>query len=126
MRYSKQREAVYDVLCNTTAHPDVAWIYGEVKKLIPNISLATVYRNLGELEILGKIKRVSVEGYSERYDANVCDHAHIVCESCGRIDDADMSRVTVCHKFSNVTRCEVTFYGKCDECRKRTKGGNLQ
>lgn len=118
MRYSKQREAVYDVLYKTDTHPDVSWIYGEVKKIIPNISLATVYRNLDELESLGKIKKVSVEGYSERYDAKVGAHAHIVCESCGKIVDADMSDVTVNHNFDNVSRCEVTFYGKCDECRK--------
>lgn len=118
MRYSKQREAVYDVLYRTNTHPDVSWIYGEVKKIIPNISLATVYRNLDELESLGRIKKVSVEGYSERYDANICNHAHFVCESCGRIIDADMHGVTVSHNLDNVTRCEVTFYGKCDKCRK--------
>lgn len=118
MRYSKQREAVYDVLYGTTTHPDVSWIFREVKKVIPSISLATVYRNLNELEALGKIKKVSVEGYSERYDANVSNHAHIVCESCGKITDADMADVTVCHNYANVSRCEVTFYGKCDECRK--------
>lgn len=120
MRYSKQREAVYDVLRRTNTHPDVAWIYANVKKIIPNISLATVYRNLNELESLGKIKKVSVEGYAERYDANVCNHAHIVCERCGKIIDADMSEIAVSHNFEFVSRCEVTLYGQCDDCRKIT------
>ena len=99
MRYSKQREAVYGVLYSTDTHPDVSWIYNEVKKIIPKISLATVYRNLDELESLGRIKKVSVEGYSERYDANVSNHAHLVCESCGKIADADMSGVTGSHSY---------------------------
>ncbi len=117
MRFSKQREAVYNVLCQTTSHPDVAWIYARTREIIPNISIATVYRNLQELLSIGKIKKLSAEGYAERYDANVSDHAHLVCSCCGKIVDIDMSQVDVKHSITGVDRYEITFYGCCDECR---------
>ena len=46
-RYSKQREAILQVLEDTKAHPTASTIYEEVRKEIPNISLGTIYRNLG-------------------------------------------------------------------------------
>lgn len=44
--YSKQREAIAEVLRKSKAHPTVAQVYREVRKTLPNISLGTVYRNL--------------------------------------------------------------------------------
>ena len=117
MRYSKQREAVYNVLLSTKSHPDASWIYAKTREVVPNVSLATVYRNLSELISLGKVKKVSVEGFAERYDANVCSHAHFACEKCGRIFDVDGSRFSVNCDMSNVSHCEITFYGCCDECK---------
>ena len=121
MRFSKQREAVYQVLSSTNSHPDAAWIYSQVRDIIPNISIATVYRNLEELIKAGRIKRVSAEGYTERFDADIGEHAHLVCEKCGRIVDVDLNGVSVNYNLLGVTRCEITFYGCCDECRENKK-----
>lgn len=117
MRYSKQREAVYNVLLGTKSHPDAAWIYAKTREVIPNVSLATVYRNLNELLSLGKIKKVSAEGFAERYDANISPHAHYVCERCGRIVDLPDGEVNVSCSCADFSRCEITFYGICDDCK---------
>lgn len=119
MRFSKQREAVYNILRSTTSHPDVAWIYARAREIIPKISIATVYRNLNELENAGKIKKVSVEGFAERYDATISEHAHMVCGNCGKIVDVNMNKIAVSHNLSDVDRFEITFYGCCDECRAK-------
>ena len=58
-RYSKQREAVYNLLSATDTHPTADWIYAEAKKVIPDISIATVYRNLRELVRNGMAKSIS-------------------------------------------------------------------
>ena len=55
VRYSKKRTAVYDVLSSTKSHPTAEWIYNRLKPEIPDLSLATVYRNLAQLEADGKI-----------------------------------------------------------------------
>ncbi len=118
MRYSKQRETVYSVLCATDAHPDVAYIYRETRKILPDISLGTVYRNLNELVAEGLIKRVSAEGGAERFDANIEPHAHLVCVGCGKITDVKSSRFNLTHELDGVVRAEVTLYGLCDACRQ--------
>ena len=48
-RYSKQRETIYDILMQDYTHPTVDTIYIEARKVIPDISLGTVYRNLNHL-----------------------------------------------------------------------------
>ncbi len=117
MRYSRQRECVYDVLLSTRTHPDAAWIYAKVRERLPNISLGTVYRNLGELCDAGMAKRISAVGCVERFDADTSQHAHFVCRSCGKITDVSNELVTVkCH-FDGVEKTEVVAYGICSDCK---------
>ena len=55
MRKSQQREAVYSVIKSTTSHPDAYWVYEKAREIIPDISLGTVYRNLGQLAESGDL-----------------------------------------------------------------------
>ena len=121
MRYSKQREAVYQTLCNTTTHPDVQWIYTEVRKVMPHVSLGTVYRNLDELCLLGKIHRIGVEAGAERFDARMDTHAHLVCDVCGSVTDVEVDDYSVECSKQGVSRCEVMMYGICDKCCEENK-----
>lgn len=119
MRYSKQREAVYGVLSATDVHPDVGYVYREVRKVMPTISLGTVYRNLEELVRSGRAKKLGIEGSVERFDGNVTPHSHFVCNRCGKIFDVpmhcDLTDDCMC---GEVERAEVIFYGICNECKK--------
>lgn len=107
------------MLCATRTHPDAKWIYNEVRKIIPDISLGTVYRNINELIALGQVRRVSADGAADRFDADKGDHAHLVCVQCGTITDIDAAQVSVDYSLPDVRRCEVTLYGLCDKCRNR-------
>ncbi len=49
MKYSKQREALLTLLRSTRSHPSADWLYENLRKEFPNISLGTVYRNLAQL-----------------------------------------------------------------------------
>lgn len=118
MRYSRQREAVYNVLASTTTHPEVQWIYNEARKIMPNISLGTVYRNLGELVSEGRAMRICVEGDSERYDARAYAHPHFACVVCGAVSDVDPDLVELSCKLDDVTRADIMLYGVCEKCKK--------
>lgn len=48
MKYSKQREALLTLLRSTRSHPSADWLYENLRKEFPNISLGTVYRNLAQ------------------------------------------------------------------------------
>ncbi len=87
MRNSVTRNTIYEYLCGTKAHPSAEMIYLDLKESNPNLSLGTVYRNLKQLEEIGKVIRVANYDNKERYDANCLDHLHFVCEKCGRVDD---------------------------------------
>ena len=66
--YSRQREAIMNVLRSTNTHPTAAWIYEQVRQQIPNISLGTVYRNLAALSESGDILSINVGDGQEHYD----------------------------------------------------------
>ncbi len=85
--YSRQREAILSVIRSTDTHPTAEWIYNETRKVIPNISLGTVYRNLTELKKNGDIIRVDVGDGKERFDRNTSPHLHLSCKCCGKITD---------------------------------------
>lgn len=55
MKYSKQREALLTLLRSTRSHPSADWLYENLRKEFPNISLGTVYRNLAQLAENGDI-----------------------------------------------------------------------
>ena len=52
-RFSKKRAAIYDCLCGTKTHPSADWIYQQLLPEFPDLSLATVYRNLAQLKEAG-------------------------------------------------------------------------
>ncbi len=71
-------------------HPTADQVYDEVRKVIPNISKGTVYRNLLVLEEVGAIVRLHVDGTLSRYEIKRKNHYHFRCEKCGRVSDIDM------------------------------------
>ncbi len=88
-RNSKQRELILRVLKRTTSHATADWVYEQVRREIPSISLGTVYRNLKSLQQEGKILELDLAGTQGRFDARNDNHYHFRCEQCGRIFDVD-------------------------------------
>ena len=122
---SKQREAIIEVLMNTKSHPTADWVYSEVRKDIPNISLGTVYRNLAKLSSDGVIQKLDIGLPTERFDGNPTPHYHVVCVVCGRISDIDTDPLEYINQWGNenfdgeIYRHSLTFYGKCRECAQQ-------
>lgn len=121
MNYSKQRETILNVLRGTTSHPNAQWVYENVKKVIPNISLATVYRNLNLLAEGGEIMRLQGDFPEDRFDGTSSNHAHFVCKVCGRVFDTDIDGEL---KLKIITAIpmkaddfSLVYNGVCDECR---------
>ena len=122
MRYSRQREMIYEYLLSTEEHPTAEMIYDALKADMPALSLGTVYRNLKVLEELGKISRVNSYSDTERYDACISDHAHFLCTNCGSLRDIhdinrDMVRnsVTLPENYQ-VSNFALTIRGLCPKC----------
>lgn len=119
---SHKRDAIYEVLCSTKAHPSAEWIYSQVKQDIPDLSLATVYRNLKLFIDIGRAVSIAVVGGQARYDANTKPHPHFICTKCDAVIDIDCAGARV-----NTAEIEEDFglkiqsqflllYGTCSEC----------
>lgn len=127
LRYSRQRDMIYEYLCSSKEHPSADMVYEHLRNEMPNLSLGTVYRNLKVLEEMGKIRRVTTLQNVERYDACCYDHAHFVCDSCGCVKNLpvlDTQKVSdICEVDAEdiVTRMNITFGGICTECAKNQR-----
>ncbi len=121
LRNSKQRQAILKVIKDTTSHPDATWIYEQVRKEIPNISLGTVYRNLKYLKQDGEIQELQI-GSQNRFDGNVVNHYHFKCDKCNKIYDINFELdKTISHEIARKTGFKVThnyleFGGICNTC----------
>ena len=119
---SKQREKVLDIVRSTTSHPTADWVFHEVRKELPNISLATVYRNLNLLVESEEINEVLCDGQL-RFDANKGEHFHFICKSCKGIFDIDESRVSSpdfkLPRGYVVQDVRMDFYGICPSCQAK-------
>lgn len=88
-RFSKKRNSIIECLKCTDTHPNAEWVYNKLKSEYPDLSLATVYRNLNMLKNEGIISSVGVVFNKERFDGRTVPHTHAVCGKCGKIFDID-------------------------------------
>ena len=86
-KHSRKRDAILECLRCTTSHPTAEWIYTQLKPTIPDLSLATVYRNLAMFKDEGTIDSVGVYNGLERFDFRTDPHAHFICRICGAVSD---------------------------------------
>ena len=124
-RETKQREAILNVLQSADSHPTADWVYDEVRKVIPNISKGTVYRNLKILREMGAISELNLSGTVSRYEGRQINHYHFRCEKCGRVFDLDEpvnneldERVAQKTGFK-VSYHQLEFRGLCKDCQRK-------
>ena len=119
----KKRNAILQCLRSTDAHPSAEMVHQMLRESYPDISLATVYRNLNLFKEQGLISSVcSVHG-TERFDAETTPHVHFVCDCCDRV--LDLAQITIPEALTHqvdstgcrVSGCSLTFTGTCRECR---------
>lgn len=121
LKYSRQRQAIWEFVRNRNDHPTADTIYVNVRKSYPNISLGTVYRNLMLLKKLGRIRTIETGGGVVRFDPKMEDHAHFICKSCGSISDLPFDAGNILENASEncsgrITGYDAFFYGICEKC----------
>ena len=112
---------ILDQVRATDVHPTAEWVFRQVRRRLPRVSLGTVYRNLRQLVDAGLlVERPDPAG--SRFDANTSPHHHFTCVACGRVYDliepinpALHARVSSRTGFE-VHRHRIEFYGRCGDC----------
>ncbi len=124
MRSSRQRDAVLEVLRASYDHPTADMIFERVREDIPNISLGTVYRNLGQLKDEGFITVVESSDTKVHYEGNLTDHIHFLCKKCHNITDI-FCESEIPSALSDmgyeVQSQKTVYYGVCKNCRDNIK-----
>jgi Fur family peroxide stress response transcriptional regulator len=122
-----QRWVIYRILAGTAEHPTPEETFARVRKEIPSISLATIYKNIKTFLDAGLLREVSTPGQTMRLDANLESHHHLICASCGTILDLSEECVAPLHlkqslpKGFRVESYNVNFLGHCGECTLRAQ-----
>jgi Fe2+ or Zn2+ uptake regulation protein len=86
-RFTRQRAAVFEYLRSVESHPTAEEVYAAVRRDIPHISLATVYKSLEALVESHMATKLSYADGPARYDCRCDAHYHIRCLKTGQVRD---------------------------------------
>ena len=127
-RYSYKREAILNCVRGTKTHPSADWVFAQLKPNIPDLSLGTVYRNLGLFKQQGLVQSVGVVDGLERFDGNTAPHVHFVCTQCAAVVDLDSAPVPQAlfeaarqELGAQIEGCEVNLRGICRFCLEKAE-----
>lgn len=122
-RLTPQRAAVLDTVRRAQDHPTARGVYQRVRRRVPGIGFATVYRALNLLADHGQVLELQLGDEAvARYDGNVARHDHVVCSRCGAVADVSVElpehatvEATAASGFA-VDSYELRFSGRCPSC----------
>ena len=126
MRLTEQRRIILEELKKHVDHPGADELYHEARKLIPRISLGTVYRNLELLSESGVIQKLKYGNGQKRFDPNPQPHCHFRCAKCGSIEDLPFELKTPemdgnhpWVKARKIFGANLEYFGLCAKCSKK-------
>ena len=119
----RKRNAILECLRNTDAHPSAEALFQMLQKEHPDISLATVYRNLTLFKQQGMIQSLGTVNGIERFDGNTQPHVHFICGSCESVLDLpeldppeSLRSAAAKATGGEVSGCQLIFTGTCQDC----------
>ncbi len=126
-RNTLQKKLILDAVKQMENHPTADDVYNNVSKIHPNISKATVYRNLSGLAGDNLIRHIQISDGADRFDYNFkTPHNHIMCRVCGEFCDAPIVNtekidniVALNTNYSDIKH-EIVYSGVCPTCQKNT------
>lgn len=127
-KYSRQREMILHAVQSACNHPTADWVYQQVRKSCPTISLATVYRNLNQLAEAGIILKITSAAGGDRFDRTTCGHYHLYCTACGGVFDLPVPYMDHLNALAAqktgfaILSHDIQFVGLCDTCNQIKKG----
>ena len=87
MAATHQRKVIFEAVVAAPGHYSPEQIYAVVRRRIPSVSLATIYKNLRLFVDTGLLREVSPHATTLRVDGNLESHHHLVCIRCKSVQD---------------------------------------
>ena len=124
-RVTPQRQLVLEAVA-ALDHATPEEIAASVQRTAKGVNISTIYRTLELLDSLGLVAHTHLNHGAPTYHlATEAGHVHLVCQDCGKIDEA--SRETIAplnqalddrHGFE-VNVSHLTVFGRCHDCRSK-------
>jgi len=118
-RATKQRQAIAQAIGQAARPLLPQEILTDAQAAVPNLNLATVYRNLNLLVEEKRVTPVHIPGQATRFEVSGHHHHHFHCKACDRVFDihACSNAITkLAPKDFQVEDHEVILYGRCPSC----------
>ena len=89
---------------------------------------ATVYRTVKSLAANGILRKIDLRHNHAHYElADIDDHHHLICLSCGKIENVEHHNVAAMERaivqnakhFAEIKQHTLEFYGICKACAKK-------
>jgi len=93
LRYSRPREAILAFMAEEPRHVSAESLYQSLRERGEDLSLSTVYLNLGVLVEAGLLREFKGAQGESLYDASVEPHDHLICRETGEVVDVPMPLV---------------------------------
>lgn len=119
-RMTRQRSTILECFKDANRPLSAQELLEAASKSIPNINLATIYRNLKTLIEEEILVIVQLPGQPPRYEYNgLEDHHHFLCHTCNRVFDVQESIPVASSSIPQgfqVLKCDITLHGVCLDC----------
>ena len=125
LRYTQQRQLIWDELCSSEEHRDAEEIYLSLRKDDINASRATVYRTIDVLVKNKLVRKLELGDGKARYENKIdsTHHDHLICVQCGKIEEFMNDKIEaiqddIVKSFGyKMIRHIHQLFVLCDECQ---------
>lgn len=125
LKITPQRLEVYSAFTSPDIHPTAMEVYEIVKLHMPTLSFATIYQALNFFCRIGLLQIVDVGDGIMRYDVDTLPHAHIRCETCGKVVNLamkyhpELDKEAASESSFEIHQHQTYFLGICGECKAK-------
>lgn len=129
LKSTQARICVLELLENEQSPTDAQFLIDTIQKKL-KVDKVTIFRILNLLTQHGILRRLEFGEGKSRYELATEDHHHLICQTCGAIEDISDCNIEALEKeIKNkknflVKLHTLEFYGTCKNCQK-TKQSNL-
>lgn len=121
LKVTPQRVAIVEELYKN-GHMNIDELYKNLQSKFPSISLATIYKNVNAMVEKIFLNEVKLPDTKTVYELVKDSHSHLVCSSCGNIEDIHLDTSIIEDSLSTMSKfkvenTEVVFSGTCQKCQ---------
>ena len=122
LKVTPQRVAIVEELYKN-GHMNIDDLYKKLLSKFPSVSLATIYKNINAMVEKVFLSEVKIPNTKSVYEFVKTEHAHLVCSSCGYIEDVMLDASSILNEASKLTSFKIdstniVLNGLCPHCSK--------